>query len=81
MEQLTFGDAPAPAPAPAVGGVRPLGPAQATGYELERELAGARPGGAARIAGVDEVGRGAWAGPSWSAPWSSGLASLTRPTG
>jgi ribonuclease HII len=31
-----------------------------TGYELEREIAGARP---ALIAGVDEVGRGAWAGP------------------
>ncbi|HEX9342657.1 MAG TPA: ribonuclease HII, partial [Actinomycetota bacterium] len=33
---------------------------QRTGYELERQLSG---GGAARIAGVDEVGRGAWAGP------------------
>jgi ribonuclease HII len=31
-----------------------------TGYELEREIAAARP---AVIAGVDEVGRGAWAGP------------------
>ncbi|MCW2929692.1 MAG: ribonuclease [Actinomycetia bacterium] len=29
-------------------------------YEIERELAA---GGAARVAGVDEVGRGAWAGP------------------
>ena len=33
---------------------------QTTGYELEREIAAA---GAALIAGVDEVGRGAWAGP------------------
>jgi ribonuclease HII len=31
-----------------------------TGYELEREIAGAR---RLVIAGVDEVGRGAWAGP------------------
>ncbi|HTZ24045.1 MAG TPA: ribonuclease HII, partial [Streptosporangiaceae bacterium] len=31
-----------------------------TGYEIERELAAA---GGARVAGVDEVGRGAWAGP------------------
>jgi ribonuclease HII len=31
-----------------------------TGYEIERELA---THGLARVAGVDEVGRGAWAGP------------------
>ncbi len=31
-----------------------------TGYELEREIAAA---GGALVAGVDEVGRGAWAGP------------------
>ena len=31
-----------------------------TGYEIERELAAA---GRIRVAGVDEVGRGAWAGP------------------
>ncbi|MGB6570219.1 MAG: ribonuclease HII, partial [Trebonia sp.] len=31
-----------------------------TGYVIERELAAA---GSARVAGVDEVGRGAWAGP------------------
>lgn len=31
-----------------------------TGYEIEREIAAS---GAALIAGVDEVGRGAWAGP------------------
>jgi ribonuclease HII len=31
-----------------------------TGYEIERELAGF---GSTTIAGVDEVGRGAWAGP------------------
>jgi ribonuclease HII len=37
----------------------PNPPAQA-GYDIERELA---VGGAALIAGVDEVGRGAWAGP------------------
>ncbi len=49
MEQLTFGDEPAPAPA-----------AEATGYEIERDLAMA---GARCVAGVDEVGRGAWAGP------------------
>jgi ribonuclease HII len=34
--------------------------AQPTGYEIERELTKA---GSALIAGVDEVGRGAWAGP------------------
>ena len=50
MEQLTFGDAPAAA--------RP--DAAVTGYAIERELAAA---GSARVAGVDEVGRGAWAGP------------------
>jgi len=50
VEQLTFGDAPAVARA---------GPAR-TGYEIERELAAA---GSLRVAGVDEVGRGAWAGP------------------
>jgi ribonuclease HII len=32
----------------------------ATGYEIERELAAA---GYPRVAGIDEVGRGAWAGP------------------
>ena len=48
MEQLTFGDEPAAA--------RPV--AAVTGYEIERELAAA---GSARVAGVDEVGRGAWA--------------------
>src|ERR1035441_5620074 len=31
-----------------------------TGYEVERELAA---GGTVRIVGVDEVGRGSWAGP------------------
>ena len=36
------------------------GTAPGPGYEIERELV-AR--GAARVAGVDEVGRGAWAGP------------------
>jgi ribonuclease HII len=34
--------------------------AQQTGYEIERELTRA---GSALVAGVDEVGRGAWAGP------------------
>ncbi|MGI8332801.1 ribonuclease HII [Actinomadura scrupuli] len=33
---------------------------QTAGYEVEEQLAA---GGALRIAGVDEVGRGAWAGP------------------
>jgi ribonuclease HII len=33
---------------------------QRTGYDIERELAAA---GLLRVAGVDEVGRGAWAGP------------------
>jgi hypothetical protein len=52
VEQLTFGSEPAVVRA-AVG---PSGP----GYEIERELAAA---GASCVAGVDEVGRGAWAGP------------------
>jgi len=52
VDQLTFGDEPAVAPA--------AGASAATGYELERDLAAA---GACRVAGVDEVGRGAWAGP------------------
>ncbi len=52
VEQLTFGNGPAAAPAAA----GPAGP----GYEIERELATA---GAGCVAGVDEVGRGAWAGP------------------
>ena len=54
MEQLTFGEEPAAPPAAARGRAR------ATGYEIERGLAAA---GARRVAGVDEVGRGAWAGP------------------
>jgi ribonuclease HII len=33
------------------------------GYEIERELAAAGRGRVVTIAGVDEVGRGAWAGP------------------
>jgi ribonuclease HII len=52
VEQLTFGGnvtAVPCAPRPA-----------AAGYELERQLAAC---GAHRVAGVDEVGRGAWAGP------------------
>ncbi|HEU5157296.1 MAG TPA: ribonuclease HII [Streptosporangiaceae bacterium] len=36
------------------------GPPRAAGYEIEEELRSVR---AVRIAGVDEVGRGAWAGP------------------
>ena len=55
MEQLTFGDEPA------TGASRDAGTAVATGYEIERELAAA---GMTTIAGVDEVGRGAWAGPA-----------------
>jgi ribonuclease HII len=49
VEQLTFGTAPPSGGSPSVAG-----------YEIERELAAA---GKVRIAGVDEVGRGAWAGP------------------
>ena len=52
VEQLTFGHEPAAIRA-ATG---PSGP----GYAIERELAAA---GASCVAGVDEVGRGAWAGP------------------
>jgi hypothetical protein len=52
VEQLTFGDEPAPVPV--------AGAAEATGYEIDRDLAAA---GARCVAGVDEVGRGAWAGP------------------
>lgn len=50
VEQLHLGDVPAD----------PGSPRPATGYEIERELAAA---GLASVAGVDEVGRGAWAGP------------------
>jgi ribonuclease HII len=58
MEQLTFeGDAGL---ASAASGARSVAQTPAAGYELERELAA---GGVVRIAGVDEVGRGAWAGP------------------
>jgi len=52
VEQLTFTAGQAPAGAAAV----PVAP----GYEIERDLAAS---GARRVAGVDEVGRGAWAGP------------------
>jgi ribonuclease HII len=58
MEQLTFGDAAGLAAA--VSQARAASQVHTAEYELERELCG---GGAARIAGVDEVGRGAWAGP------------------
>lgn len=51
MEQLAFGDE--------LGSV-PGKPRAATGYEIERELARM---GTPVVAGVDEVGRGAWAGP------------------
>ncbi len=52
MEQLSFGDDVTAAPcAP---------PHAVAGYELERDLGAA---GACCVAGVDEVGRGAWAGP------------------
>jgi ribonuclease HII len=56
MEQLTFGDDAGPPAARHADHGLP----RSAGYELERELVA---GGAARIAGVDEVGRGAWAGP------------------
>jgi ribonuclease HII len=53
VEQLTFGAEP---PAATAAGAPP----EATGYEIERGLAVA---GMPCVAGVDEVGRGAWAGP------------------
>jgi ribonuclease HII len=63
VEQLTFGDEPAAVPAAGLAGPTPpaagLAP-PAAGYEIERELAAT---GASCVAGVDEVGRGAWAGP------------------
>jgi ribonuclease HII len=52
VEQLTFGAGPAATPA-AVAQV-PVTP----GYEIERDLGAA---GTRLVAGVDEVGRGAWA--------------------
>jgi len=55
VEQLTFGAGPARAPA---------APAPVTpGYEIERDLDPLTGAGPRRVAGVDEVGRGAWAGP------------------
>src|SRR5579864_1571366 len=56
VEQLTFGEEPAAVPAAGLAGPAP----SAAGYEIERELAAT---GASYVAGVDEVGRGAWAGP------------------
>ncbi|HEX6471034.1 MAG TPA: ribonuclease HII [Streptosporangiaceae bacterium] len=44
----------------AAGGRAPSRRPAAAGYAIERQL---RAAGAVRIAGVDEVGRGAWAGP------------------
>lgn len=72
VEQLTFGGGEAgtvpaePLSRPKKPGRRPKQPGKkpepeiVTGYELERELAEA---GMPVVAGVDEVGRGAWAGP------------------
>jgi ribonuclease HII len=54
VEQLTFG-----AEEPRLAATRPK-PVTVAGYEIERELASA---GMTVVAGVDEVGRGAWAGP------------------
>ena len=58
---------PLPAPAPAAepkaraaAAGKPKAKVPAPGYRLERELARA---GAQTVAGLDEVGRGAWAGP------------------
>lgn len=58
--------------------------AEPPGFALEEELAA---GGAARIAGVDEVGRGAWAGPvlvcaavAGPAPFPEGLTDSKRIT-
>ncbi|GAA0272448.1 ribonuclease HII [Actinomadura nitritigenes] len=63
-------DAPSTGTADALPGLDPAPPAhgdasRAAGYEIERELRDALAGGdrPVRIAGVDEVGRGAWAGP------------------
>jgi ribonuclease HII len=55
VEQLTFG--PGPAGIPVAAG--PAGP----GYDIERGLDPLTGSGRRRVAGVDEVGRGAWAGP------------------
>jgi ribonuclease HII len=52
VEQLLLGDEPPQVKVTGLPGV--------TGYEIERELAAA---GVRWVAGVDEVGRGAWAGP------------------
>ena len=57
MEQLTFGAGPAGSRA--AEAQVPLAP----GYEIERDLDLLTATGARRVAGVDEVGRGAWAGP------------------
>ncbi|GII85209.1 ribonuclease HII [Sphaerisporangium siamense] len=54
---------PSPATLPgleATEGPRRAAPRREAGYEIEREL---RAAGSTVIAGVDEVGRGAWAGP------------------
>jgi ribonuclease HII len=53
VEQLTFGGQPA------ISRVPEQAPAT-TGYEIERDLTAV---GVRLVAGVDEVGRGAWAGP------------------
>ncbi|WP_214411756.1 ribonuclease HII [Sphaerisporangium fuscum] len=45
---------------PGLEGPERVAPRRAAGYEIEQEL---RAAGAVLIAGVDEVGRGAWAGP------------------
>lgn len=56
MAGMRTEDTPDPAPTLAAGNAPAAGP----DYAIERELAAA---GATRIAGLDEVGRGAWAGP------------------
>jgi ribonuclease HII len=47
-------------PLPGLTDTSPVARSRVAGYQIEEEL---RAGGAVRIAGVDEVGRGAWAGP------------------
>jgi ribonuclease HII len=47
----------------ALPGLETARPRQGADYAIEQRLAAALPGGPVRIAGVDEVGRGAWAGP------------------
>lgn len=68
----------------ALPGLEPSGEAgteravRGAGYEIEHELVAA---GATRVAGVDEVGRGAWAGPVIVCAAVSDLSPPPRPSG